>query len=89
MALTASRDNDVYELPAMPGSAEIPAHWQASAIYRLEAPVGCPHCGEQVSTLRVIGLSPSQVSAAPAPRKGRVIVCPECDRIVSAAFADC
>jgi DNA-directed RNA polymerase subunit RPC12/RpoP len=79
-------EDDVYEIPAMPAAeAEIPAQWRSAATYTLESPARCPHCREPIRSVRVIGLVRAQVSfTSTLPRKGRVIVCPECERILSA-----
>ena len=43
----------------------------------------CPHCEETINTIRIVGLSRSQVAfTSTLPRKGRVAVCPECDAIL-------
>jgi hypothetical protein len=79
-------EDDVYEIPAMAAAeAEIPVQWRSAATYTLETPARCPHCREPLRSLRVIGLQRAQVSfTSTLPRKGRVIVCPECERILSA-----
>jgi hypothetical protein len=74
---------DAYELPG--DTADIPLEWQAGAVYALELPARCPHCREVIRTLRVLRLKRTQVTfTSTLPRGGRVIVCPECERIVSA-----
>jgi hypothetical protein len=76
-------DEDVYELIST--EAVTPAGWHIGATYTLEAPVRCPHCHESIRVLRVFRLSRTQVSfTSPLPRAGRVIICPQCERIVSA-----
>ena len=76
-------DNDVYELPPVDGVGAIPDEWQSSATYTLEMAVRCPHCDEAIHTIRIVGLSRSQVSfTSTLPRKGRIAICPECDRIL-------
>jgi len=45
--------------------------------------VRCPHCEDSINTIRIVGLSRSQVAfTSTLPRKGRVAVCPECDAIL-------
>ena len=79
----ATDAEEVYELPAE--SAEIPAEWQRGAIYTLEFPVRCPHCRESIRTLRVFRLKRTVAAfTSPLPRGGRVVTCPECERILSA-----
>ena len=77
---------DVYELPAMgTADAEIPAQWRSVASYTLETLARCPHCREPIRSVRVIGLTRTQVSfTSTLPRKGRVMICPECECILSA-----
>jgi len=75
--------DDVYELPPVDGAGAIPDEWQSSATYDLEMAVRCPHCDEAIRTIRIVGLSRSQVAfTSTLPRKGRIAVCPECDRIL-------
>jgi hypothetical protein len=80
---TAIDADDVYELSAAEAAEPIPAEWLGAAMYTLELPVRCPHCDEAIHTIRIIGLTRSQVAfTSTLPRKGRVAVCPECDRIL-------
>ena len=58
-------------------------HGKARATYNLEMAVRCPHCDEAIRTIRIVGLSRSQVAfTSTLPRKGRIAICPECDRIL-------
>ena len=83
LCLRAVADDDAYELPD--GPAEIPVEWQGGAVYALELPARCPHCRELIYTVRVLRLKRAQVTfTSTLPRGGRVIVCPECERIISA-----
>jgi hypothetical protein len=88
MASTATLlDDDVYELPTMAASG-IPTPWQSAAAYTLESPVRCPHCRQEITTIRIVGLTRSQVAfTSTLPRKGRVIICGECERILSAELS--
>jgi predicted nucleic acid-binding Zn-ribbon protein len=53
------------------------------AIYRLETPVKCPHCGETLTSLRAIRLLRDQVNfTSTLPRRGRVVACPSCQAIL-------
>lgn len=80
---TALEMDDVYELPPVESADAIPDVWQSPATYTLEMAVRCPHCDEAIRTIRIVGLSRSQVAfTSTLPRKGRVAVCPECDRIL-------
>jgi hypothetical protein len=75
--------DDVYVLPQVDGAGSIPDEWQSSATYTLEMAVRCPHCDEAIHTIRIVGMSRSQVAfTSTLPRKGRVAICPECDRIL-------
>jgi len=50
--------------------------------------VQCPHCAMEISTFRVFRLLRSQVSfTSTLPRKGYVIVCPECERPISSELS--
>ena len=75
--------DDVYELRASGAAESIPAEWQSTAAYTLEVAVRCPHCSEAIRTIRIVGLTRSQVAfTSTLPRKGRVAICPECYRIL-------
>jgi hypothetical protein len=79
-------EDDAYELTS--DTEEIPAEWQGGAVYSLELPARCPHCRELIRTLRVLRLKRTQVTfTSTLPRGGRILVCPECERIVSAELA--
>jgi hypothetical protein len=81
-AITIDLD-DVYELPPVDASGSIPDEWQTTATYNLEMAVRCPHCDEAIRAIRIVGMSRSQVAfTSTLPRKGRIAVCPECDRIL-------
>ena len=58
------------------------------AVYTLEFPTQCPQCGKEIGTVRVSRLLRTQVSfTSTLPRKGYIIVCPECDGILSAELS--
>ena len=81
-------EDDAYVIPDAESAAEIPTEWQATAIYTLEQPARCPHCREPIRTLRVLRLNRTQVSfTSTLPRGGRALVCPSCERIISAELA--
>ena len=83
IGLTAADADDVYELPPVESVGNIPDAWQSPATYTLETAVRCPHCEESIRSIRIVGLSRSQVAfTSTLPRKGRVAVCPECDAIL-------
>ncbi len=59
------------------------------AVYRLETPVRCPHCGETVSTLKAVRLLRDQVNfTSTLPRRGRVVACPSCQAILPAELTN-
>jgi hypothetical protein len=79
-------DDDAYELPA--DSLDVPVEWQGAAVYAMEVPARCPYCREVIRTLRVLRLKRSQVQfTSSLPRGGRVLVCPACERILSAELS--
>ena len=84
---TAVEEAFELELPSDSGE-EIPAEWQGGAVYTLELPARCPYCLVQIRTVRVLKLKRTQVAfTSTVPRGGRVIICPECSRILSAELA--
>lgn len=57
---------------------------QNGAVYSLEFPTKCPQCHQVIRTFRVFRLMRTQVSfTSTLPRKGYVIVCPECEEMIS------
>ena len=79
--------DEAYEIE-LPDGGEIPAEWQGGAVYTLELPARCPYCLVQIRTVRVLKLKRTQVAfTSTVPRGGRVIICPECSRILSAELA--
>lgn len=75
--------DDVYDLSTSEAAESIPAEWQSTAAYTLDVAVRCPHCNEAIRMIRIVGLTRSQVAfTSTLPRKGRLAVCPECDRIL-------
>jgi hypothetical protein len=76
-----------YDLEAVEPD-DIPTEWQGGAVYTLEQAVRCPHCREPIRTLRVVRMLRTQVTfTSPLPRAGRALVCPQCERIVSAELS--
>ena len=69
---------------APPGPPEAPPLVSnADASYRLETAVRCPQCGESITTLKAVRLLRTQVNfTSTLPRRGRVLVCPECSTVV-------
>jgi len=83
MADKPDDDDEVYELSE--DASEIPSEWRSAAVYELEAPVRCPYCREVIRTLRVLRLTRTQAPfTSTLPRRGQAVVCPACDRILSA-----
>ena len=81
-ALPAASD-EAYDLS--PETGDIPVEWQGGAVYTLELAARCPQCRQVIRTLRVLRLKRTQVTfTSTLPRAGRVLVCPECERIISA-----
>ena len=61
---------------------------EVEAEYALEYDALCPFCGENLKSLQVVRLLRSRVNfTSTLPRRGRVIVCPECKKIISAELA--
>ncbi len=61
---------------------------EMEAEYTLEYDATCPFCGETLKSLQVVRLLRSRVNfTSTLPRRGRVIVCPECKKIISAELA--
>ena len=88
MPSTSRFDEDVYDLPTLPAADGVIEEWQSAASYTLDQPVRCPHCRERINSVRIVGLTRSQVAfTSSLPRKGHVIVCPECQRILTAELA--
>jgi hypothetical protein len=76
------------ERPADTSPSPAAARPQVGALYTLEAPARCPQCEQEIRTLRVLRLLRTQVSfTSTLPRKGYVIVCPECERLLSAELS--
>lgn len=76
---------------ASSGSADLqaPLDKQVEAEYTLEAPVRCPVCGDKISTVRAIRLLRSRVNfTSTLPRRGRVIVCPQCLAVIPAELTN-
>jgi hypothetical protein len=65
-----------------------PPKAQIGAVYTLESPVRCPECAQEIGTIRVLRVLRTQVSfTSTLPRKGYVIICPECERLLSAELS--
>lgn len=54
------------------------------AEYALEIPLGCHHCQKEITTVLVVRLLRTRVNfVSTLPRRGHVLVCPECRGILS------
>jgi uncharacterized protein YbaR (Trm112 family) len=86
--MAENEDQDLtYDLEAVEAD-DIPTEWQGGAVYTLEQAVRCPHCREPIRTLRVVRMLRTQVTfTSPLPRAGRALICPQCERIVSAELS--
>ncbi|HWP99637.1 MAG TPA: hypothetical protein VNK92_04130 [Vicinamibacterales bacterium] len=74
------------DLPILPEQAE-PIR-DSEAEYTLEYPSICPHCDRRLQTVRVVRLLRTRVNfTSTLPRRGRVIVCPACKRILTAELS--
>ena len=61
---------------------------QMEAEYTLEYSVTCPYCDEDLERLTVVRLLRTRVNfTSTLPRRGRVITCPKCRKILSAELA--
>ena len=61
---------------------------EVEAEYQLEYPVKCPYCGEELDVVRVVRLLRTKVNfTSMLPRRGRVISCPVCLKILSAELS--
>ena len=59
------------------------------AEYSLECPVRCPACGDTVSSLKAVRLLRAHVNfTSTLPRRGRLVVCPNCLAIVPAELSN-
>jgi hypothetical protein len=84
----ASNDEAVYDLTEVEQSTRRHKHADKGAVYSLEFPTRCPQCCSEISVVRVSRLLRTQVSfTSTLPRKGYIIVCPECDGILSAELS--
>jgi hypothetical protein len=84
----ASNDEGVYDLSEVEQSTPRQKQADKGAVYTLEFATRCPQCCSEISVVRVSRLLRTQVSfTSTLPRKGYIIVCPECDGILSAELS--
>ena len=58
------------------------------AEYTLEHRVRCPYCSTDLDSIKVVRLLRTRVNfTSTLPRRGRVLACPSCQRIISAELA--
>lgn len=61
---------------------------EAEAEYQLEYTVKCPHCCQDIDSVRVVRLLRTKVNfTSMLPRRGRVISCPNCSKVLSAELS--
>ena len=60
----------------------------SDAEYTMEYPAVCPVCGRSITTVKVVRLLRTRVNfTSTLPRHGRVVICPVCRAILSAALS--
>ncbi|MEO5739129.1 MAG: response regulator [Vicinamibacterales bacterium] len=93
LPFTPNADSLPFPPEAPPTPATVPDRTatasNADAVYRLESPVRCPHCGENVSALKAVRLLRTLVNfTSTLPRRGRVLICPGCLCVMSAELTN-
>jgi hypothetical protein len=84
----AADDENVYDLTDEEPAQRRHKPADRGAVYTLEFPTRCPQCCTEINSVRVSRLLRTQVSfTSTLPRKGYIIVCPECDGILSAELS--
>ena len=84
----AAPQDQVYDLTAPEPARRRAKHPERGAVYSLEFPTQCPQCCSEITIVRVSRLLCTQVSfTSTFPRKGDIIVGPECERILSAELS--
>jgi len=59
------------------------------AEYTLECPIRCPSCGRKITSVRAVRLLRSQVNfTSTLPRRGRIVVCPQCTSALPAELTN-
>ena len=81
-------DEDVYEIPVSVVD-DLPPMWQRNATgvtpatYLLKMSVKCPHCGEWMRSVHVVGLGRAEkTTGSEELQRSLVVTCPECDDVV-------
>ena len=71
---------------AAPIDAQSPE--SGTTLYTVESPLRCPQCQSAIRTFRALRVSRTQVPfISTLPRKGYVLVCPECAGLLSAELS--
>ncbi len=61
---------------------------EVEAEYQLEYSVRCPYCCQDIDAVRVVRLLRTRVNfTSMLPRRGRVISCPNCRKVLSAELS--
>ena len=64
------------------------AEASVEAEYTLESPATCPVCRQEVTTLNVVRMLRTRVNfTSTLPRRGIVLVCPQCGAIMGASLS--
>lgn len=57
---------------------------EIEAEFTLEATVRCPHCSKSIDSLQVVRILRTKVNfVSSLPRRGQVMICPECRALVT------
>ncbi len=71
-----------------PAAAPVADVSDGGAVYAVEFPICCPHCQSSIQTMRALRVLRTQVPfMSTLPRKGYVLVCPECSGLLSAELS--
>jgi hypothetical protein len=84
----ADESNRAESRPEAPAAAPKSGPSGSGALYTLESPVHCPECDAEIRTFRVLRVLRTHASfTSTLPRKGYVVVCPQCERMLSAELS--
>jgi hypothetical protein len=79
--------NDAPPTPAPTVPDESSDVLDSDAEYTMEYPAVCPVCGRTITTVKVVRLLRFRVNfTSTLPRHGRMVICPSCRTILSAAL---
>jgi len=82
------QEEPLFETPALSPDTQQPAVNDGGATYAVESPLRCPHCQVAIRTFRALRVVRTQVPfMSTLPRKGYVLVCPECAGVLSAELS--